>query len=76
MSAADNQRILLETDAPYMVPANVYDALEPKQSRLLFSHSLMIPWTAEFVAGIMGEGWDTERVLDVAREGAKRVYGV
>ncbi|SJL11823.1 uncharacterized protein ARMOST_15234 [Armillaria ostoyae] len=76
MSANDNKRILLETDAPYMVPANVYGALEPKQSRLPFSHSLMIPWTAEFVAGVMGEGWGTERVLDVAREGAKRVYGM
>ncbi|KAK0438372.1 hypothetical protein EV421DRAFT_2010654 [Armillaria borealis] len=52
------------------------NALEPKQSRLPFSHSLMIPWTAEFVADVMGDGWDTERVLDVAREGAKRVYGV
>ncbi|PBK82694.1 Metallo-dependent hydrolase [Armillaria gallica] len=76
MSATDNTRILLETDAPYMVPANVYDALEPKQSRLPFSHSLMIPWMAEFIAGVMGAGWGTERVLDVAREGAKRVYSV
>ncbi len=56
MSANDNERILLETDAPYMVPANVYDTLEPKQSRLPFSHSLIIPWTAEFVAGVMGDG--------------------
>ncbi|KAK0245009.1 hypothetical protein EDD85DRAFT_754883, partial [Armillaria nabsnona] len=30
MSAADNKRILLETDAPYMVPENVYSALELK----------------------------------------------
>ncbi len=59
-----------------MVPANVYSVLEPKQSRLPFSHSLMIPWTAEFVAGVLGDGWDTERPLDVAREDAKRVYGV
>ncbi|KAK0239609.1 hypothetical protein EDD85DRAFT_920113 [Armillaria nabsnona] len=64
MLASDNKRILLETDAPCMVPANVYDALEPKQSRLPFSHSLIIPWTAEF------------RALDVGREGAKKVYGV
>ncbi|KAK0462579.1 Metallo-dependent hydrolase [Desarmillaria tabescens] len=76
MAASGNKRILLETDAPYMVPANVYGALEPKQSRLPFSHSLMIPWTAEFVAEVMGEGWDAERVLNVAREGARRVYGV
>ncbi|KAK0199546.1 hypothetical protein DFS33DRAFT_1388510 [Desarmillaria ectypa] len=76
MTATDNKRFLLETDAPYMVPANVYDALEPRQSRLPFSHSLMIPWTAEFAAGIMGNGWDTVRVLDIAREGARNVYGV
>ncbi|PBK59227.1 Metallo-dependent hydrolase [Armillaria solidipes] len=72
MSATNNKRILLETDVPYMVPANVYGALEPKQSRLPFSHLLMIPWIAEFVVGVMGDGWDTERVLDVVREGAKR----
>ncbi len=59
-----------------MDPANVYAALEPKQSRLPFSHSLMIPWRAEFMAGVMGEGWDTERVSDVTREGGKRVCGV
>ncbi|PBK93077.1 hypothetical protein ARMGADRAFT_1046115 [Armillaria gallica] len=35
---------------------NVYDALEPKQSRLPFLHLLIIPWMAEFVAGIMGDG--------------------
>lgn len=51
----------------------MYDALERKY---WFSHSLMIPWTAEFLAGVMGEGWDAEMVLDVAREDAKRVYGV
>ncbi|PBK84827.1 hypothetical protein ARMGADRAFT_1087987 [Armillaria gallica] len=31
MSAADNKRNLLETEAPYMVPKNVYSALELKQ---------------------------------------------
>ncbi len=60
MLATDNRWILLETDMLYMVPANVYGMLEPNQSRFPFSHLLMIPWTAEFVAGIMGEGWDAE----------------
>ncbi|KAG7440226.1 uncharacterized protein BT62DRAFT_1012875 [Guyanagaster necrorhizus] len=75
MAATDNKRILLETGAPFMVPANVYGALEPKQSRLPFSHSLMIPWTAEFAADVMGEGWgwDKERVLNVSREGARMI---
>ncbi|KAK0506755.1 hypothetical protein EDD18DRAFT_1098001 [Armillaria luteobubalina] len=37
MSVVNNKRILLETDAPYMVLANVYGPLEPKQSRLPFA---------------------------------------
>lgn len=42
----------------------------------------MIPWTAEFVAGVANsvvtsEGeWDAERVMRVARENAKKVYGI
>lgn len=44
--------------------------------KLPFSHSGMIPWTAEFVAQVAGEGWDTDRVLTVARENARAVYGV
>ncbi|PBK84794.1 hypothetical protein ARMGADRAFT_1036744 [Armillaria gallica] len=31
---------------------------------------------AEFLAGIMGEGWDAEMVLDVAREDAKRLLQI
>ncbi len=33
---------------------------------------VMVPRTAEYVAGVMGG----ERLLDVAREGAKRISGV
>jgi len=71
-------RILLETDAPYMVPANLTpQSLGLKSGqKLALSHSGMIPWTAEFVANVAGEGWDTERVLAVARENAKAVYGI
>lgn len=71
-------RILLETDAPYMVPANITpQSLGLKSGqKLALSHSGMIPWTAEFVANVAGEGWDTERVLAVARENAKAVYGI
>lgn len=48
-------RILLETDSPYMIPANIYPSL-PKalKGKLPICHTAMIPWTAEFVAGILG----------------------
>jgi TatD DNase family protein len=71
-------RILLETDAPYMVPANITPQTLGLKSgqKLPFSHSGMIPWTAEFVANVAGEGWDAERVLAVARENARAVYGI
>ncbi|PBK99564.1 Metallo-dependent hydrolase [Armillaria gallica] len=74
-------RIVLETDAPYMVPSNVYPALlaDPtftKQTRLPLSHSLMIPYTAQYVASVLGDAWDTKGVLTAGREGARRVYGV
>ncbi|KAF7783376.1 hypothetical protein Agabi119p4_1400 [Agaricus bisporus var. burnettii] len=70
-------RILLETDAPFMVPANLYNAIpELKGKRLPISHSAMIPWTADFVAGLTEGKWDAERVMIEARENAKRVYGI
>jgi hypothetical protein len=52
-------RILLETDAPYMIPANIYPSLyaEPpagkgmkSNTRLPLSHCGMVPWTAGWVA--------------------------
>jgi TatD DNase family protein len=52
-------RILLETDAPYMIPANIYPSLyagppEGKgmksNTRLPLSHCGMVPWTAGWVA--------------------------
>ncbi|KAK0489054.1 hypothetical protein IW261DRAFT_1640530 [Armillaria novae-zelandiae] len=54
---------VLETDAPYMVPSNVYHALlaDPtltEQARLPLSHSLMIPFTAQYVASVLGGAWD------------------
>ncbi|KAK0217814.1 Metallo-dependent hydrolase [Armillaria fumosa] len=77
----DTFRIVLETDAPYMVPSNVYPALlaDPaftKQTRLPLSHSLMIPFTARYVASVLGGAWDAKGVLTAGREGARRVYGV
>lgn len=98
-------RILLETDAPYMIPANIYAALTSpdmkgkKPKRLPLCHTGMIPWTADFVAGVLNEGnsadgnalpdralgeeaaktdaeWDAARVMKVARDNARAVYGV
>ncbi|KAF8201330.1 hypothetical protein K438DRAFT_1821820 [Mycena galopus ATCC 62051] len=97
-------RILLETDAPYMVPAPIYtapafSAPEAKGKKLPLCHSGMVPWTAGFVADLLtpksGEGadpplatdpvppatekedgWDAARVMRVARDNARAVYGV
>jgi TatD DNase family protein len=71
-------RILLETDAPYMVPANIYNSIpDLKGKRLPLCHTAMIPWTAEFVAGVATGGhWDAERVMREARENARKVYGI
>ncbi|KAF8513332.1 hypothetical protein BU17DRAFT_95482 [Hysterangium stoloniferum] len=81
-------KILLETDAPYMIPANLYRDIDqlPSGTKLPLSHTGMIPWTAEWVAKVAMEGknkegkdsvvWDVERVMKVARDNARRVYGV
>ncbi|KAL1740416.1 hypothetical protein HDZ31DRAFT_67963 [Schizophyllum fasciatum] len=69
-------RIILETDAPYMVPTNIYGSLSGIKGRLPLCHTAMIPWTADFVAGILGDGWDATRVMEVARENARTVYGI
>lgn len=86
-SSTSPLRILLETDAPYMVPGNIYRSLtELKGGRLPLCHTAMVPWTADFVAGVAsaasggeGEGesaYDGERIMREARENARRVYGV
>jgi len=75
-------RILLETDAPYMVPANIYTSLPHVKGRFAFSHSGMILWTAQFIAdcanvNAQGEDrWDADRVMREARDNAKDMYGV
>ena len=74
-------RILLETDAPFMTPSNLYGTLKNCKGRLPLSHSAMIPWTAEFTANVANERvgearWDTERVMREGRENARRMYGV
>jgi TatD DNase family protein len=69
-------RILLETDAPYMIPGNIYASLNGVKGKLPICHTAMIPWTADFVAKVAGQGWDAERVMRVARDNARKVYGV
>jgi TatD DNase family protein len=84
-------RIVLETDSPYMVPANVYDDVPAlKGKKFPICHSAMIPWTAKFVAAVVNEAlnaklgveglqaslWDADKVMAVARENARRMYGI
>jgi len=69
-------RILLETDAPFMTPGNLYKSLPSLKGKLPLCHTAMIPWTAEFVANVAGGRWDTDEVMNESRENARRVYGV
>ncbi|KAG7439765.1 Metallo-dependent hydrolase [Guyanagaster necrorhizus] len=39
-------------------------------------HSLMIPFTAQYVVSVLGDRRDTKGVLAAGREGARRIYGV
>jgi TatD DNase family protein len=64
-----------------MVPANIGQSLAgSKSTRLAFSHSGMIPWTAEFVADLVnksaGVAIDANDVLAVSRANTRLVYGV
>jgi len=73
-----------------MVPNNVYEDIPLKGKKLPICHSGMIPWTAKFVARVANEGlnstagvenlqtsvWDADRVMAVARENAKTMYGI
>ncbi|KAI0655993.1 hypothetical protein C8Q70DRAFT_1057184 [Cubamyces menziesii] len=75
-------RILLETDAPFMTPSNIYNSLKDVKGRLPLSHSAMIPWTAEFVADVANEAaaqgarWDVDQIMRTGRENARKMYGV
>ncbi|PSR72047.1 hypothetical protein PHLCEN_2v12077 [Hermanssonia centrifuga] len=80
LSPSDALRIVLETDAPFMVPGNLYNSLpEIKGRRLPLCHTAMLPWTAEFVSRVANEAggtWDLESVMKVARENARKMYGI
>ena len=79
-SSPETLRIVLETDAPFMIPGNLYTSLpEIKGRRLPLCHTAMLPWTAEFVARVaneVGGSWDIESVMKVARENARKMYGI
>ncbi|CUS09008.1 unnamed protein product [Tuber aestivum] len=84
------ERILLETDSPFMVPKNAYDWLaksrpeREKKRRFAVSHAGMIPFVAEKIAGWVNEGriargeeeTEIEAVLDVTRGNARRMYRI
>ncbi|KIJ19643.1 hypothetical protein PAXINDRAFT_166738 [Paxillus involutus ATCC 200175] len=69
-------RILLETDAPYMIPANLYASLPEVRGRLPLCHTAMIPWVADFTAGVVGDGWGTAKIMQRANKNAQLVYGI
>lgn len=75
-SRPEGPRFLLETDAPYMVPANIYDSLSDVKGRLPLCHTAMIPWVADFAAASGVDGWDTTRIMQRANENACKVYGI
>jgi len=71
------ERLLLETDSPFMVPNNVQKAIKSmggKSTRLPVCWSGMIPYTAEWVADI--KGVSVEKVLEVTRDNAMKMYGI
>ena len=77
-SPSEPLQILLETDAPFMTPGNLYASLPAslKGKKLPLCHTAMIPWTAEFMAGVAGEGWDVDKVMREGRDNAWKMYGV
>jgi TatD DNase family protein len=85
-NTADPLRILLETDAPYMVPSSIYAAIPAMGSssrlgKFPLSHAGMIPWTAQFVAQVANEvaseeRWDVAHILEISQRNTKKVYGI
>lgn len=77
VKAAPLERLLLETDSPFMTPNNAQKAVKEltgKSSRIPVCWSALIPWTAEWVANI--KEVSVEKVLEVTTENAKRMYGI
>ncbi|KAG9087481.1 hypothetical protein FRC06_002519 [Ceratobasidium sp. 370] len=63
-------RIVLETDAPYMVPSNFMGVQQKahglkSNTRIPLCHTGMIPWIAEFVATVANQGVAEQVIQDV-----------
>ena len=67
------ERILLETDSPYMPPLVVMEG-QVKGKKGKFSHCGDIPYVAKRIAELKGVGVD--EVMKAARENTRRVYGI
>jgi len=77
VKATPLERLLLETDSPYMTPNNVHKGIKAeggKSTRINVCWSGMIPFTAAWIAEI--KGVEVERVLDVTTQNAMRMYGI
>lgn len=75
-AGSDGLRILLETDAPFMVPSNIYESLPELKGRLPLCHTAMIPWVADFTAGVVGGTSQGVDVMQRANQNAQFVYGI
>ncbi|KAG9292033.1 hypothetical protein G9A89_017932 [Geosiphon pyriformis] len=66
-------RFLLETDAPYMVPAKL-NKRRRTHDKISVSHSGMIPFVAEKIAEL--KGIEIDQVMNAARENTRNMYGI
>ena len=65
IAAVPNDRILIETDAPYLAPV-------PHRGKM--NHSGLMLYTAEAVAAV--KGIDTDTAIRFTAENAKRLFGI
>ncbi|KAF0349998.1 hypothetical protein F8M41_015426 [Gigaspora margarita] len=72
-SVAPLNRILLETDAPYMTPAKL-NRNKRTNEKITVSHSGMIPFVAQKIAEITGKEIDV--IMRAARENTRNMYGI
>lgn len=65
VAVVPNDRILIETDAPYLTPV-------PFRGKM--NHSGLMRYTAEAVAAV--KGMDTDALIRLTRENAERLFGI
>lgn len=83
------ERMLLETDSPYMVPKAAYTWLAEERPlegkrRFVVSHAGMIPFTAERLVEMVNMGRrerggrevGLDEVLEITRRNAGKMYGI